>query len=330
MENTPSKNQPLTEAPSAPGARRMGRHPILSKIPLVVLILVVVVVSLAVPRFLTARNIVNIAFQTSGIGLMAIGLTAVLITGGIDLSIPSVMALSGILGAMFMRAGGHPLIGALIMLVAGSAIGAFNGFAVARLKMIPFVVTLSTMVIATGTSVWVTNATSVGGLPASFVDTVTTRLFGIPAPVYLLFIVVVITQILITRSIFGRWLYAVGKNIKTARVSGIPADAVIFGAYVFSGLMAGLAAVVLVARLESAAASMGRENVVLDIISSAVVGGVSIYGGVGTPVGAVLGALFITSITNSMNMLGVSYFTTLLIKGSIIIIAVGVDSLRRR
>jgi ribose/xylose/arabinose/galactoside ABC-type transport system permease subunit len=330
MQRTPSKVQHAVAEPSAASTARVGPHPIVSKIPIVILIVAVVVVSLAVPRFLTARNIINIAFQTCGIGLMAIGLTAVLITGGIDLSVPAVMALSGILGAMAMRAGAHPALGVLIMLAAGGAIGAFNGFAVARLKMIPFVVTLATMVIATGTSVWVTNATSVGGLPAGFVDTVTARLFEIPAPVFLLFVVVVVAQVLITRSIYGRWLYAVGKNVKTARVSGVPADAVIFGAYIVSGLMAGLAAVVLVARLESAAAAMGRESVVLDIISSAVVGGVSIYGGVGTPLGAVLGALFITSITNSMNMLGVSYFTTLLIKGSIIIIAVGIDSLRRR
>jgi ribose/xylose/arabinose/galactoside ABC-type transport system permease subunit len=261
---------------------------------------------------------------------MAIGMTIVLITGGIDLSLPAVMALSGIAGAMFMRAGGHPIIGVLIMLAVGSAVGAFNGFAVARLKMIPFVVTLSTMVIAGGTSVWITNATSIGGLPDGFVDTVTGRLLGIPMPVFLLFVVVIVAQILVTRSIYGRWLYAVGKNLKTARVSGIPADAVTFGAYVVSGFTAGLAGIIITARLMSAAASMGQENLVLDIISSAVVGGVSIYGGVGTPLGAVLGALFITSITNSMNMLGVSYFTTLLIKGTIIILAVGIDSLRRR
>jgi ribose/xylose/arabinose/galactoside ABC-type transport system permease subunit len=325
----PQTKAKATDVPSTEQTR-VGPNPIVSKIPLVLLVLVVVGVSLTVPRFLTARNVINIAFQTSGIGMMAVGLTVVLITGGIDLSLPAVMALSGIVGAMFMRGGGHPVIGVLLMLAVGSAVGAFNGFAVARLKMIPFVVTLSTMVIASGTSVWITNATSIGGLPDGFVDTVTGRLLGIPLPVFLLFVVVVIAQVLITRSIYGRWLYAVGKNIKTARVSGIPADAVTFGAYVVSGFTAGLAAIVLVARLMSAAASMGQENVVLDIISSAVVGGVSIYGGVGTPLGAVFGALFITSITNSMNMLRVSYFTTLLIKGTIIILAVGIDSLRRR
>lgn len=311
-------------------AARSGTNQLVSRIPIIILLIALVVVSLIVPRFLTTRNIINIAFQTSGTGLMVIGLTAVLISGGIDLSIPAVMALSGILGAMFMRAGGHPIIGVLVMLATGAAWGAVNGFAVARLKMIPFVVTLSTMVIATGTSVWVTNATSVGGLPSSFVDTVTARLLEIPVPVFLLVVVAVAAQILMTRSLYGRWLYAVGTNVKAARVSGIPADMVTFGCYVFSGFMAGLAGMVLTARLMSAAASMGREIVVLDIISSAVVGGVSIYGGKGTPVGAVLGALFITSITNSMNLLNVSYFTTLIIKGLLIIAVVAIDSLRSR
>lgn len=318
------------QAPTLADRHGISAHHIVSKIPVAVLVIVVVLVSLSVPRFFTARNILNIAFQTSGTGLMAIGLTAVLITGGMDLSLPSVMALSGILGAMFMSSGGNPVIGILIMLLTGSVWGALNGFAVARLRMIPFVVTLSTMVIATGASVWVTNATSVGGLPESFTDTVTAPVAGVPVPVLLLFVVVILAQVFMTRSLYGRWLYAVGQNAKTARVSGVPTDLVIFGCYVASGFMAGLAAVVLTARLMSAAASMGKETVVLDIISSAVVGGVSIYGGKGSPIGAVLGALFITSITNSMNLLGVSYFTTLLIKGCIIIVAVAIDSLRRR
>lgn len=318
------------QATGQPAQPVTAAHQIISRIPLAILVIAVVVVSLSVPRFFTARNILNIAFQTSGTGLMAVGLTAVLISGGIDLSLPAVMAFSGILGAMFMSQGGSPILGILIMLLTGAAWGALNGFAVARLRMIPFVVTLSTMVIATGASVWVTNATSVGGLPESFTDTVTGHVAGIPVPVVLLFLVVILAQIVMTRSLFGRWLYAVGQNVRTARVSGVPTDLVVFGCYVASGLMAGLAAVVLTARLMSAAASMGKETVVLDIISSAVVGGVSIYGGKGSPIGAVLGALFITSITNSMNLLGVSYFTTLLIKGCIIIVAVAIDSLRRR
>jgi ribose transport system permease protein len=125
-------------------------------------------------------------------------------------------------------------------------------------------------------------------------------------------------------------LFAVGTNARAARVSGIPTDRVIFGTYVTSGFFAGLAALIVVARLMSAAATMGEEGIVLDIVSSAVIGGVSIYGGVGSPLGAVIGALFITLITNSMNMLKVSYYWTLVIKGLVIVVAVALDSLRRR
>jgi len=319
----------LSEAESRPERRRFGIDQIVSKIPIVVLALAITVVCLSVPRFLTSRNIMNIGVQTAGIGLMAIGETAVLITGGIDLSIPAVMALSGIIGAMFMRAGGNPVLGAIIMLIVGTACGAINGFAVARLKMIPFVVTLSLMVIAGGAAVWVTNATSVGGIPDSFIDTITGKIGGIPLPVIILALVAIIAQVLFRRSLYGRWLYSVGTNPRTARVAGIQTDQVLFGSYLFSGFFAGLAGIIVTARLASAAPMMGSDQVVLDIIASCVVGGVSIYGGQGGPLGAVIGGLFITSITNSMNLLGISYFTTLLVKGLVIIVAVALDSLRK-
>ena len=319
-----------TPPASLPATRSFETNQIISKIPIVILAIAVVVLFLAVPNFRNTRNLLNIAVQTAGIGLMAIGETTVLITGGIDLSVPSVMALSGIVGALFMRAGGNPVLGVIIMLAMGSLWGAFNGFAVARLKMIPFVVTLSTNVIAMGMAVWVTNATSVGGIPKSFTDTITGKIMGIPWPVIILVVVTIIAQVFIKRSLYGRWLYAVGTNIKAARVAGIPADNVIFGSYICSGFFAGLAGVIITARLASAAPMMGKDSVVLDVIASAVVGGVSIYGGKGAPLGAVIGALFITSISNSMNMLGVSYFTTLLVKGLVIILAVALDSLRKR
>jgi ribose/xylose/arabinose/galactoside ABC-type transport system permease subunit len=326
----PASEDEITGAAVAPERRRFEIGQAINKIPIVVLGAALIIVSLYVPRFLTTRNITNIGVQTVGVALMAIGETAVLITGGIDLSIPAVMAVSGIAGAMFMHDGGHPLLAILIMLVIGVTAGAVNGYAVARLKMIPFVVTLSMMVIATGIAVWITNATSVGGIPSSFIDGITGKVAGVPVPIIILVIVTILAQLLIKRSLYGRWLYSVGTNARTSRVSGIPTDSVILGAYLVSGLFAGLAGAIITARLASAAPMMGRDTVVLDIIASCVVGGVSIYGGQGAPLGAVIGALFITSISNSMNLLGISYFTTLLIKGLVIIMAVALDSLRKR
>ena len=303
---------------------------LVSNLSIIILVGVLLLLALFVPNFATSRNIVNIFVQASTLGLMAIGVSNVLITGGMDLSIPSNMALSAILGAMVMRDTGSLVGGALVMVLAGTLIGCFNGFAVAKLKMIPFVVTLATMTVLSGTAVWITNSTSVAITSEAFYTTLLDRTLGIPRPIIILAIVALIATVVIRKSLYGRWLYAIGVNVKAARVSGVPTDRVIFSAYVVSGFFAGLTAVLLSARLGSASANMGNDGVVLDVISSAVVGGVSIYGGVGGPLGAVLGAIFITAISNSMNAMQISYFTSLIIKGIVIITFVALDTLRRR
>lgn len=310
--------------------RQFGAGRAVRYLPLIVVGIVALALALFVPHFFTTRNIINVLMQSSALGLMAIGVTAVLIGGGIDLSIPSVMALSGIIGAIFMRAGGNPVLGGLIMVAVATSIGAINGFAVAYLKMIPFVVTLSMMYIAMGACLWVTRAISVPITNAAFIDTVLAKIWIIPVPVIVLLLITALIAVLMNRSIYGRWLYATGTNVMTARVSGIPTERVCFGTYVFAGFFAGLAAIITTARLISAAATMGQEGEVLSMISSAVVGGVSIYGGVGNPLGAVIGALLITLISNSMNMMHVSYYFTLIAKGIIIVTVVALDSLRRR
>jgi len=320
----------LTQVQILPAMRRLSGEQIVRYIPSIVVGIAAIALGLFVPDFFTARNIINVLMQSSALGLMAIGVTAVLIGGGIDLSIPSVMALSGIFGAMYMRAGGHPVLAGLIMVAVATLIGTINGFAVAYLRMIPFVVTLSMMYVAQGACLWVTRAISVPVTNPAFVDTVMAKIWTIPVPVIFLLLITAIVTVLIGRSLHGRWLYATGTNIRAARVSGILTARVLFGTYVFSGFFAGLAAIVTTARLLSAAATMGEEGVVLSVISSAVVGGVSIYGGVGSPLGAVIGALFITLITNSMNLMHVSYYATLVIKGLIIVTVVALDSLRRR
>lgn len=314
----------------SPAKRRFGADSVIRYTPLILLGTVSVILAVSVPYFLTTGNVVNVLVQASGLGLMAIGMTAVLIVGGIDLSVPSIMALSGILGTMYMRAGGNPVLAGLLIVLAATLAGSINGCAVAYLRMIPFVVTLSMMAIAEGASIWVTRATSVTGVHPSFTDTILARVWGVPLPVIVLFAATAGIQLLMRRSLFGRWLYATGTNVRTARVSGVPTGKVVFGAYVFSGFFAGLTAVLMTARFASASATMGQSSVVLDIVSSAVVGGVSIYGGVGSALGAVAGAVLITVINNAMNLLQVSYYTTLWVKGLVIVLFVALDSLRRR
>jgi ribose/xylose/arabinose/galactoside ABC-type transport system permease subunit len=303
---------------------------LLDFLPILILGVVLTLLALYVPSFFNSRNIVNIFVQASTLGLMAIGMSLVMVGGGIDLSIPSVMALSAIFGALHMQAGGSILTSCLIMLGVGCLAGCINGFAVAYLKMIPFVVTLAMMTIASGTAIWITNSVSVPVVNEDFFAVILDRIMDIPRPILIMVVMVIIATIVVRKTMFGRWLYAVGTNAKTARVSGIPANRVIFTTYVISGLFAGLTAIILSARLGAASANLGNDGVVLDIVSSAVVGGVSIYGGVGGPLGAVLGAIFITVISNSMNMMQVSFFTGLIIKGAVIIIFVAIDSLKKR
>jgi ribose transport system permease protein len=240
------------------------------------------------------------------------------------------MAFGGILGAMYMRDGGDPVVGSLIMVITCSLVGAFNGFAVAWLRMIPFVVTLSMMYVMEGAALWVTEKVSVVISDQAFLGFVKGRFLGIPDPVIIMAVVVAVAWLVFHKSYLGRWLYAVGINSRTARVSGVPTRQVTFGAYVFSGFCAGIAAIVITGRLASASASMGQSGIVLDIVASSVVGGVSIYGGSGSPLGASLGAVLIALISNSMNMMHVEYYTTLVIKGIVIITVIALDTLRKR
>ncbi len=324
-----SRSEPLVPG-ALPAGSPAGGHQVFRFIPIGLLFIILVALSLFVPYFLSIKNFVSILMQSAALGLMAVGLTAVLITGGIDLSIPSLMSFSAVLGAMYMKAGGNPVVASLLMVGVATLGGCVNGAAVAYLKMIPFVVTLSTMAVFGGASIWITNAVSVTGIPRSFITFIMQDIWIFPLPVVAFIIVTVIVQLFLTRSIYGRWLFAVGTNIRAARVSGIPAQRVLFGSYVFSGLIAGLAAIVTTAWLGTAGGTIGSEGVVLDVVSSAVLGGVSIYGGAGTALGALVGTILIKLISNSLNFLQASYYMTLVVKGIVIVAFVAIDSLFRR
>lgn len=302
---------------------------IVAYLPYIIVLTIILVMGFALPYFLTMRNITNVLRQASSLAVMAMGITLVLITGGMDISIPAIMALSGIIGAMHMMNGGSTIVGLLIMVGVGLLLGTINGIAVAYLHMVPFVVTLSMQAIATGASVWLTRNVSVSNLPLSYIDFFTGSVFGIPIAIILVFILGIILWITMKMTVIGRWLYSVGINIKTAKVCGIPGSLVVFSTYFVSGLMAGLAAILITARLESASPTMGEEGVVLNVIGAAVVGGASIYGGIGSSFGAIFGAIIITLITNGMNMMHISYHNTLIVKGIVIIFFVAFDSLKR-
>lgn len=296
---------------------------------LAILIATFVVLAIIAPNFFRYNNITNVLLQASLLGVISIGMAVVLIIGGIDLSLPANMAMSAILGALYMKTTGDWVTGSLIMVAVGAAIGLVNGFAVAWLKMIPFVVTLAMMTVVSGTSVWITNSLSISQLPQTFLDVLGARpLFNIPLTVFFVVIFAVLVALMMRSSIIGRWVYAVGINEKAARVARIPIRVVVLLSYVFAGAMAGVTAVLLTTRLGAASANMGNDGMVLDIVSACVVGGISIYGGSGRVSGALFGALLITVLSNAMNLMGVSFYLSLVIKGAVIIAYVAAD--RRR
>ncbi len=299
-------------------------------LPIILLLTSILILSMVNENFFTSRNIIGILVQSSSLGLMAIGMTLVLIVGGIDLSIPPIMALSAIFGVLFMKNGGDPLTAALIMLATGTLGGVINGFAISHLRMIPFVVTMSMQAISYGACLWVTKAVGVTGIHTAFKEVVFAKVGDIPVPIIFVGVVMLASQLIMKKSLFGRWLYLTGTNKKMAQVSGIPTKKVVFMVYLLSGFLAGIAGIILSARLGSASASLGESGMVMDIIGAAVIGGASIYGGVGTAVGAIFGAILITIISNAMNMMHVSYFTMLTVKGALIITFVAFDSIKRR
>lgn len=298
-------------------------------LPFIILVVSVIYIASQNEYFLTLRNISSILLQTSSLAVMSIGMTFVLIGGGIDLSIPPVMATSAILGVMYMANGGNSFVAFLIMIGTGMLCGLINGFAIAYLNMIPFVVTFSMQMITFGFSMWITNSTGVTGMNPAFQDTVLFDIGGFALPIFVMILIMIAAQLFLKKSYIGRWLYLSGTNVKMAEVSGIPAKRTVFVTYLISGAMAGLAGVILSARMNSASATFGEDTIVMDIVGAAVVGGASTNGGVGTAFGAVFGAIFITIISNFTNMLHLSYNTTLVIKGALIIVFVALDMIKQ-
>ncbi len=311
-----------------PTQARLSLPPIRWQLVIMLVALLVIGTFLAMesPVFFRTRNLINVVNQASVLAILAMGMTVVMLGGGIDLSLPANMALAGILGSMAMINLDSVWIGCLVMMATGMAIGALNGLAVARLKMIPFVVTLAMMTVCGGISVWLTNSVSISNQPERFFDVFLTRINGLPIGIFIMLVVVLLVQGWVSFSRFGWHVYALGTNADAARISRVPVEKVLFQTYLLAGTMAGIAAILITARLGTASANVGNDNVILDVITACVVGGVSIYGGIGRPIGALLGAILVILLGNVFNLLGLSFFIGLMVKGVIIIAFVALDS----
>ena len=297
--------------------------------PAVGLLLVCLVMIFASNSFLSAANLENVARQVSINAIIAVGMTCVILTGGIDLSVGSLMALSGTLIAGLMVAGMNAVAALVIGVAIGLGFGVANGFFVAFAGMPPIIVTLATMGIARGLALIYTGGYPVDGLPDWFSFFGSGKVFGVQAPILIMLIVYLLAWVLLERMPFGRYVYAIGGNEEATRLSGIRVARVKLVVYAFSGLTSAIAAVVLTARLMSGQpnAGVGFE---LDAIAAVVMGGTSISGGRGSIIGTLLGALLLGVLNNGLNMVGVNPYVQNVIKGAIILLAIYISRDRRR
>lgn len=294
------------------------------------LLLLCLVLWALTPYFLTVSNILNIAQQTSINAIIAVGMTFVILTAGIDLSVGSVLAISGVVMASFLQSGWPLPLGIAAGLSVGLASGLVNGLLISFGKLPPFISTLGMMSVARGTALMFTGGRPVSGFPDSFRSLATGEILNVPSPVIIMLVIYAIAHFVLTRTKLGRYAYAIGGNEEASVLSGVNVKFYKTAVYGIAGLLSACAAVILTARLNSAQPIAGIMYE-LDAIAATVIGGTSLMGGEGTIIGTLIGALIMGVLRNGLNLLGVSSFLQQTIIGSVIILAVLVDmALKRR
>lgn len=294
--------------------------------PLIGLIIFAVIVSVLNPRFLTHANILNVLRQTSINSIIAIGMTLVILTGGIDLSVGSILAFCGAVMASLLNAGHNPILALIVTLALGLVFGFFNGFLVSKMKLQAFIVTLVTMTFLRGATLVFTEGKpiTVDDGRLLFENIGGGYLFDIPIPIYIMIALFVAGHYLLMHTKFGRYTYAIGGNEEATKLSGINVDKVKMWVYGLCGMLSALAGVILTSRLYSAQPTAGS-GYELDAIAAVVLGGTSLAGGVGRVTGTALGALIIGVLGNALNLLNVSSYYQMMIKAIVILIAVLID-----
>jgi inositol transport system permease protein len=297
---------------------------------LIVFGIICLIISLITPQFLTLSNLTIIVTQVSINALLAFGVTFVIITGGIDLSLGSIVAVTGVTSAMLAHPDSYPVLIPIVMgLLAGLMMGAFNGFIITKSKIAPFIVTLGTMTIGRGLALILSDGRPVSNLSDSFNYLGSGTVFGIPFLILIFILVFALCSIILSKTILGRHIYAIGGNEQAARASGINIDRVKLSVYSISGLLAGLAGILLASRITTGQPNAGA-GFELDAIAAVVIGGTSTAGGRGTMTGTLIGVLLIGVINNGLDLLNVTSYYQQVVMGIIIIGAVIVDSLNQK
>ena len=308
--------------------------------PLAALLLMMIVMAFLSDKFATSDNLFNILRQVSVNLCISVGMTMIILTGGIDLSVGSILALSGAVAAGLMKNGismegadtfiGFTFLGCVLAaLIVGGALGFFNGVMVTKFKVPPFVATLAMLTIARGLTMLYTNGYPITGLGDEFAYLGTSWFWGMPVPVWVALIIIVIFVFFMRKSKTGRYIYAIGGNEKATLLSGININKVKIAVYTLTGILCAVAGLLVTARLDSAQPNAGT-GYELDSIAAVVIGGTSLSGGKGTITGTVIGALIIGVLNNGLVLLNVSPFWQQVIKGFVILLAVILDRMNEK
>ena len=299
-------------------------------IPFASLIALCVIIAVLTPKFLSTGNLGSVARQTAVITIMAMGMTMVMVSGGIDLSVGSIMALAGVAGAFALASGAPTMVGIAASIAAGAICGLANGAAITTLRIPPFIVTLGAMGIYRGIVLLITDGKAVVGLPSKFGYLAEGNLLGlIPVPLVIVVAIALAIHFLLSRTRLGRYCYAIGSNVEAARYAGVRVARCQIIFYLILGALAGLAGAIEAARLVTGQPTAG-EGYELRVIAAVVIGGGSLSGGQGTVIGTIIGALIMGVLANGANLLGIPAFTQQIIIGAIIILAVTFDEFQRR
>lgn len=293
----------------------------------IALIILMAVITIINSNFLTANNLLNLLLQVTSNALIAFGMTFVILTGGIDLSVGSILALSSALTAGLLGSGMPVTLAILISLILGCILGMMNGLLISYGKLAPFIVTLATMTIFRGATLVYTNGNPITkGLSDTFLFQFLGQgyIVGIPFPVIIMFIVFIVLYVLLHKTAFGKSVYAIGGNEKAAYISGVKLNKVKIIIYSISGMMASISGLIITSHLSSAQPTAGA-SYEMDAIAAVVLGGTSLSGGKGRILGTLIGALIIGVLNNGLNIIGVSAFWQQVVKGVVILIAVLID-----
>jgi ribose transport system permease protein len=296
---------------------------------LMVLLVAVGALTLASNEFLTASNLSNLARQVAIFGILAVGQLLVILTAGIDLSVGSVLGLSGAVTAQLLVAGWSVPVAIIVGIALGAVLGVVNGMLVTHAKLPPFIATLGMLGIARGAVLVITKANTIQPLPRGFQEIANGTIAGIPNLLLLAGVVTVIVHFVLTRSVFGRYIYAVGSNPESARLAGVPVRTVLVSVYAICSLLAGLGGVLLSSRLGAGIPTAGT-GFELQAIAACVIGGASLFGAKGSALGAAAGALIMGVLTNGGNLLNIQAFYLQIAIGMLILVAVGFDQLNTR